>query len=227
MNNTKLSGVVLDFNGTMVWDTKFHLQAWLDFAEELGHPLTPESYYRDIHGKTTKHILEMLSGHAVDEQEIARLSAEKERLYREACLREPETFILAPGVADFFDYLVEAAIPRTIATASERVNVDFFIDYFALDTWFKTDLFAYDDGTVANKPEPDIYLKAASLLQLEPSKLMVVEDSYYGVLSARAAGAGCLVVTGPSSDQHTELRSLQGIDRFITDFKEIDRSFFS
>ena len=70
------------------------------------------------------------------------------------------------------------------------------------DRWFDTELFVYDDGTIAIKPEPDIYLKAAGRLGAGPGELVVVEDTYYGAIAAKRAGAGYLIITGPAEDQH-------------------------
>ena len=51
--------------------------------------------------------------------------AEKEEIYRELCLKDRERFHLAPGAVELLDWIKERRIPRTIATASEIVNVTF------------------------------------------------------------------------------------------------------
>lgn len=217
-------GVVLDFNGTMVWDTPFHKEAWLSYARELGVSLSEEGYYREVHGQTNKNILQVLLHREISDEELRIHGQNKERCYRESCTAAPERFVLAPGVEEFLAFLKDRNIPRTIATASEGVNLAFFIDYFRLDRWFDTDLIVYDDGKIANKPEPEIYLKAAQRLGHRPKDLVVVEDTYYGVLSARAAGAGRIILTGPAQDRHGELSDMDGIYKVISHFDEIDRN---
>ncbi|MDC7225197.1 MAG: HAD family phosphatase [Spirochaetales bacterium] len=219
-------GIILDFNGTLIWDTLLHKEAWLTFSRELGTPVTEKQYYNDVHGKSTRNILEMLFDRKIEESELARLSDHKEALYRDACLENPDVYCFAPGVEDFLDYLTDKDIPRTIATASEKVNVDFFVETLKLNRWFNPDLFTYDDGSLAIKPAPDLYLKAAERLNLKPSQLVIVEDTYYGALSAKNAGAGCLIITGPADDRHDELDQLEGVNQFISDFAEIDKSLF-
>jgi len=220
------NGVVFDFNGTMVWDTAFHEEAWIAFSREFGKPIDRETYYRDVHGKTTKHILKMLLGKECSSAEIAEMSREKERLYREICLKDPDGFILAPGVEQLLDELSSHEVPITIATASERENVDFFIDHFILGRWFSRDMIVFDDGQVRNKPDPDIYLRAAENLGYESRELVFIEDSYFGVLAAEAAGCGYLIVAGQPTEQHERLRKLHVVSQFIEDFSEIDRSLF-
>lgn len=222
----RFKGIIFDFNGTLVWDTRFHERAWIAFSREVGHPIDRDTYYREIHGKTTKHILERLLGHEVSQDEIAQMSREKERLYRSICLQNPETFVLAPGVEDFLDELSEHAVPMTIATASEIENVEFFIEQFSLKRWFDPAAIVYDDGTVQNKPAPDIYVKAAEHIGIAPPELVIVEDSYFGIAAAQAAGCGQVIVTGQPTAQHAELRKMEGLSQFIEDFSEIDRTLF-
>ena len=222
----KYKGIILDFNGTLVWDTLLHKEAWFRFCLELGADITEKIYYNQLHGRTTKSILEFILKHKIDDEELQRLSHRKEALYRESCLEHPEIYRFAPGVEDFLDFISENNLPGTIATASEKINLDFFIETLNLDKWFDTSLFVYDDGSIKNKPEPDIYLKAAENLGILPEDLLVVEDTYYGVSAAKKAGAGCIVLTGPAEDRHDQLNSTEGIDLFITDFAEIDRNLF-
>jgi len=220
------SGVVFDFNGTLIWDNLFHEDAWIAFSKELGRPVDRTGYYRTIHGKTTRAIIEMLLGHEVSARQVAELSREKERIYREICRQNPQRFVLAPGVKDLLDELKVLRVPMTIATASEIENVEFFFDYFSLALWFEADRIVYDDGHIRNKPEPDIYLKAAANLGFPPQELVCVEDSFYGVRAAVAAGFGSIIVTGEDTGQHARLREHGGVDRFIDDFAMIDRSLF-
>ena len=66
---------------------------------------------------------------------------------------------------------------RTIATASERTNVDFFVTHLNLEQWFSTAKLVFDDGVRPSKPVPDIYMDAAEALDLRPTDCIVVEDA--------------------------------------------------
>jgi beta-phosphoglucomutase len=48
LHDVRLTGIVFDFNGTLVWDNKFHEEAWIQFAREFGHTIDHDSYYREI-----------------------------------------------------------------------------------------------------------------------------------------------------------------------------------
>ena len=220
-------GIILDFNGTLIWDTPLHKATWFSLSEELGYNITETQYYNDLHGLSAEDIFRILMKKELDPEEMAGLLNIREEFYRKSCLENPDIYHLAPGVEEFLDYLESRSFPRSIATASAKENLDFFIETLGLDRWFDESQIVYNDGRYACKPSPEIYLEAASRLRLKPSDCLIVEDTYYGALAARSAGAGYLIVTGPAEDQHDELDGLEGVSQFISDFAEIDRSLFS
>jgi beta-phosphoglucomutase len=190
------TGIVFDFNGTMFRDNEFHIRAWMEFAARYGFRMTRDDYLDEFIGKTSAKALELLLEIPLDSENLHQLYEEKEAIYRALCLEDPQNFVLAPGLVQLLDVLADASVPMAIATASTLPNVEFFIDQFKLLRWFKLEHIVYDNGQIANKPAPDIYLLAAERLGLPAGELVVVEDSPTGAAAAQGAGAGCLVITG-------------------------------
>jgi beta-phosphoglucomutase-like phosphatase (HAD superfamily) len=135
-------------------------------------------------------------------------------------LDQGEEFKLSPGAVDLLVFLIAHQIPRTITTASEKTNLDFFVDHLHLDRWFDPSLIVYDDGTRPGKPAPDIYLQAARYLGLAPAQCVVVEDSRSGIEAAHAAGIGHVVALGPA-DKHHELARLSGVHQSFEGLGEL------
>jgi len=129
-------------------------------------------------------------------------------------------FKLAPGAVELLNYLKRQAILFTIATSSEIGNLRFYYEHLDLAKWFDFDIVAYDDGSMPSKPAPDIYLRAARKLQLEPADCTVIEDSRAGIQSAHNAGIGKIIAIGPREKQ-AELSALPGVNETITDFYEL------
>ncbi len=125
-------------------------------------------------------------------EEIEDLEEEKEQIYRKLCLESKE-FKLADGLCEFLDMLKENAVPMTIATASGWNNVKFFFDHLKLDKWFVIEKVIYNNGTIAGKPEPDLYLKASEALGVDIHDCIVFEDSVSGIESAKRAEAKTIV----------------------------------
>jgi HAD superfamily hydrolase (TIGR01509 family) len=98
-----------------------------------------------------------------------------------------------PGLFALLAHLEHLGVPRAVATSSRREYADRLLRNHGLDRHFQFLLTAAD--VARGKPDPEIYLKAASRFEIEPGELLVLEDSPAGVAAARAAGA--LVIAVP------------------------------
>ena len=220
----KYSGIIFDFNGTLFWDSKKHLEAWREYSKKLrGHAFSDEEMQKYMFGRTNEDIIKYLIGRQPEKELVLKCQNEKEAIYRDMCAKDPENFKLAKGAEEFLDYLCKNEIPHTIATMSEEINVKFFIKSFGLEKWFDINKIVYDDGNIKGKPEPDIYLKAAKNLGLKPEDCIVVEDALSGIESAYRAGIGRIVAI--ESMETRELYSkIQAVDDIIADFDDFDRN---
>jgi len=187
-------GVIFDFNGTLFFDSEKHTEAWQKFLpEKLGISITEEEVRRNCLGQTNYEILTRYFGADLSETELARLTDEKEALYRSLCKQDERTFHLVKGAEEYFDYLTAHGIPFTIATGSEISNVKFYFEEFGIGRWFSLDKMVWDDGSVPGKPDPALYLRAAEKIGVPTSECLIFEDSRSGVLAARRAGAYSIV----------------------------------
>lgn len=222
----KFKAIIFDFNGVLWWDGRLQEASWQTFAVQLrGRPFTDEEMALQVHGRTNRHTLEYLTGQTLTDQQTHQLSEQKETIYRQMCLTLGDQFQLSPGAVDLFDFLVAHQIPHTIATASGKGNVDFFIEHLDLGRWFHLDQIIYDNGTRRGKPAPDFYRDAAQILGIVPEKCIVVEDSRSGMAAARAAGIGHIVALGPAA-AHEQLAQVAGVTQVVADLSQISRSLF-
>ncbi|WP_445368775.1 HAD family hydrolase [Methylomonas sp. BW4-1] len=216
----KYKGIIFDFNGVLLWDAPFHVQAWQATALQLrGSPISDDEFSIHVHGRTNSHILSYLSGRTLQRQKLLELIQVKESMYRDLCLKNPEMFVLSPGAEALLDFVSSKDIPRTIATASEKTNLDFFIQHLGLDKWFDLQRIVYDDGALPGKPAPDMYAKAAGNIGLLPHECVVVEDAISGFKSAHAANIGHIVGLGPI-ETHNRLLACQGVSTVIESFEQ-------
>lgn len=186
-----MKGIIFDFNGTMVFDSHLHEQAWVGIIQKYKKEVTAEEVIDYIHGRTNNQILPHFLGEMSDER-LQQLSDEKETIYQSQVRQE--RLELVAGTEELLDQLVEKGIPFTIATASPKFNVDFYFDYFELGRWFDPEAVIYDDGTFPGKPEPFIYQKAAEKIGCQPAQCVVIEDAVTGIESANRAGIGRVFV---------------------------------
>lgn len=217
-------GIIFDFNGTLFWDSEKHLEAWREFSKRVrSYPFTDEEMRDYMFGRTNEDIIAYLIGRRPSKELVETLGQEKEAVYRRMCREDAENTHLAPYAVEFLDWLKENNIPRTIATMSEKSNVDFFIEEFKLAKWFDIEKIVYADGTIKGKPAPDIYLKAAANLGLNPEECVVVEDAVSGIEAARAAKAGKIVAIASmeSPDLYNKIPAVGLVIKDFKDFSEI------
>ena len=210
-------GVIFDFNGTLFFDNDKHILAWGEISKMLrGRGITEEELLEHFNGVPNQKIVSYLLGREGIEEELEKYSQLKEELYRSFCLEDKERFHLVDGAKEFFDYLKEREIPFTIASASIKANIDFFVKEFELGNWMNPENIVYDDGSYENKIA--MFRDAAKKLGVDIKECMIVEDSVSGIYSGYLAGCRNIVVID-SSNRADEYRTLPGVVRVIKDFK--------
>ena len=216
-------GIIFDFNGTLFWDSEKHLEAWREFSKRVRpYAFTDDEMREYMFGRTNEDILAYLIGRRPEPELVEKLGSEKEAVYRQMCKDDEANTRLAPYAVEFLDYLKENNIPRTIATMSNKANVDFYIEQFNLANWFDIDKIVYDDKTIKGKPAPDIYEIAAAKLNLKPQDCIVVEDALSGIEAACAANIGKIVAIA-SMDPVDLYTGIPAVTEVITDFSDFEK----
>ncbi len=228
MNDFKLEdiiGVIFDFNGTMFFDSEKHIKAWTMYIEELtGEELTEKEINRYVKNMSGRQLIEYYLGYDISDDMYEQLSEEKENIYRRLCIADKDNLHLAPGLEKFLDYLTEYNIPRTIATTAPMSNVMFYFETFDLYRWFDTDKLVFHDKRLRDKPFPDQYLVACKMINKEPGKCMVFEDSESGIKSATAAGIKYII--GVSGDNpKLDATAYDTVKVVIKDYEELGQDF--
>jgi len=188
----KYTGVIFDFNGTLFWDTELHNKAWRVLLDKNNLRISDEEMFRRFHGKNNRSILSEMFQGALSVEEILLKGLEKERIYQQLCVQSGLT--LAPGATEYIELLADQGIAYTIATSSGKENLDFYFEHLGLSRWFEYDKVVYDDGHIACKPAPDIYLKAITVINRKPSEVIVFEDAIAGIQAAENANAGRIII---------------------------------
>lgn len=106
-------------------------------------------------------------------------------------LARGNTFMF-PTMKTLFDKIKNLSLPMAIATGSAYFLVDDILTSMNMRHHF--DIILGCDSVEKGKPEPDIFLKAASHLQIDPEHILVFEDSPHGVEAAKAAGMMCVAI---------------------------------
>lgn len=215
-----MKGIIFDFNGTMFMDSDLHEAAWLYLLQKYSEKeLTEEDILKNLHGKTNDVILRNFISKDLTDEEVQKLSDEKEAFYRKSVLESSNHKDFTKGLRDVLDYLKANDIPMTIASASPKINMDFYFDYLNLGNWFDYDQMVCHTGSFPGKPAPDIFLIAAEKIGVEPKNCLVIEDSYSGLQAAHNAKIGTIVAI-VSDGKNRAVLEAEGLakDGVIEDF---------
>lgn len=204
--------VIFDMDGVLVDNFRYHLMAWEKFCSRHGKSISADDFLEYVFGGSNADHLAFIFKKELPASKIAEYSAEKELIYR---YLYHDNVVLIPGLKELLQNLKTAGIPLAIATSAERANVDFILAETGIQEFFT----AIADASMVRrgKPDPEIFLKAASMLSTDPADCLVFEDTLKGIDAALNAK---MKVIGVATTHHKA--ELTEAHRVISDFTEID-----
>ena len=217
--SSSIKGVIFDFNGTLFFDNDKHVQAWNQISKLIrGHGISDEELHEHFNGVPNQMIIDYLfEGHASIE-DIYTYSQLKEKYYRSFCVKDPDSFHLVMGAEDFMNRLKKLGIPFTIASASIKENMDFFIKSFHLSHYINPDQNIYDNGMYKDKIA--MFQAASQAIHVPIEDCLIIEDSKSGIINAYEAGCRHIIVVD-SSHRGQDYAKLKGVIKVIKDFKTL------
>ncbi len=187
MQFEQIKGFAFDLDGVIADTARFHGQAWHQVADKVGTPWTRE-LADGLKGVSRMDSLEMIlkaGGHENDysQDEKVKLATEKNDNYLKLVATLTPADIL-PGMKAFLDELKAAGYSLVLASASK--NAPKVLKYLQLADYFEG---IVDPASLSHsKPDPEIYVRAAELLQLPADQVAGVEDAQAGIQAINGAG---------------------------------------
>lgn len=183
-----IKAVIFDLDGVICSTDEYHYLAWKALADQMGVKFDREKNNR-LRGVSRMASLEIVLEEypeSLTEEKKAELAESKNSLYREY-LKEMTPKDLSDDVRNTLDTLRERGYKLAIGSSSK--NTAFILERIGLKGYFD----AVADGTmiVKSKPDPEVFLKAAEFLSLEPASCVVVEDAAAGAEAANRGGFPC------------------------------------
>ena len=181
---TPTPSFLFDLDGTLIDSVYQHVIAWRAALTGIGIDLSVWRIHRRIgmSGGLFVHALLRETGRSLSASDIDQLQQTHAREFRE----QSESVTALPGARELLAALTEAGVKWAIATSGRAATARPALELLGLpeDTPMVT-----RDLVRHAKPDPDLFLAAASLLDVEPRHAMVVGDSVWDLLAARRAGA--------------------------------------
>ena len=181
-----IRGVVFDMDGVLADSEPLHARAWVRTLERYGVRVDERYFDRWIGIPNGDTALDLVSRFRIPVA-AQRITAERQALYLRLVESELQPF---PGLAEG---LAALRLPKAVATSSTRADATLMLSRLGLSSHFAA-VVTVEDVSLT-KPDPEIYVKAAAGLGLDPGDCAAIEDSPAGVASARAAGCWVVAVT--------------------------------
>ena len=208
-----LKGLLFDMDGVLVNNLEIHRQAFAEFFRRYGVERSFDELSR-VFGKGNDDIMgELMPQDVVERVGIRELGYEKEAIYREiyAPIITPQ-----PGLLEFLAEAEREGLRSAVGSSGYRVNVDFVLERCAIERYFSA--IVTGDEVTRCKPDPEIYLTAASKLGLKPSECIVFEDAEAGIEAAKRAG---IKVVALATTFSREFLAATDADVIVDDFTQV------
>ena len=191
-----MKGIIFDLDGVIISTDEQHYQGWKALADRLEIPFDREvnNRFRGVSRMACMDIIEEISGRTFTQEEKVAHATWKNDYYR-SLLGEMSSADLSAEVKSTLDALRAKGLKLAIGSSSK--NAKFILERIGLADYFD----AISDGTniARSKPDPEVFLKAAEFLGLEPADCLVVEDAVAGVEAAHAGGMKAAAVGDAAS----------------------------
>ena len=191
MLNNKKHAFIFDMDGVLTDNMQFHADSWVELFRDFGlQGLDAERYLVETAGMKGLDVLRYFLDPQISEAEAGRLTELKDFLYR---VMSRDLIKPMPGLGAFLDAAEKQGVRLGIGTGAGPKNIDYVLGILNMTNTFDA---IVDPSQVRHgKPQPDIFLRVAALLNISPSACIVFEDALPGVEAARKAGMPCVAVT--------------------------------
>jgi HAD superfamily hydrolase (TIGR01509 family) len=175
--------VLWDMDGTLIDSEEFHWTSWRDALANEGIAITHEQFLSSF-GQRDDSIIPRWLGAASTLERVERIANAKEELYRDLIRKNGISPL--PGVASWVQRLHNQGWLQAIASAAPLSNIEVVLSALGAAHYFNGIVSAED--VHRGKPDPEVYLIAASRVGTLPDRCIVVEDAVAGIEGARRAG---------------------------------------
>jgi len=206
-----LKAIIFDMDDVILNSKRFDYPAWKRFFSDFGLNLTLETYKSFLGMKNA----EIIKKHVplIKENDVLSLQDKKELYFIE--LLKAEGASMTEGLTNFLDAVKDRYL-LAIATSAPQIKVNEILKYLRLEKYFKIIITA--DQVSKGKPNPELFLKAAENLKINPRDCVVIEDAPNGVKAAKEGGMKCVAIT--TTHKREELKDA---DIIINRFSEINQ----
>ena len=185
-----IKGVLFDMDGVLVDSEYYICSAAIMMFKELGIIASPEDFKPFTGMGENRYIGGVADNYGII-IDIEKVKARTYEIYQKIVR---DKLLPLPGAYEFIEKCRKKGLRLALATSADRIKMQVNLKEIGLsDDIFDSIVSGID--VEQKKPFPEIYLRAAKNLGLEPNECLVVEDAISGIKAGKTAGCRCLALT--------------------------------
>lgn len=185
----ELNTVIFDIDGLLIDSEPLWNEAAAEVFKQYGVDLTEEQYKTTTGLRTKEFVQWWFSYYNIGHEEFAR--AEK-NIVEKVLFKIEQKGKIMPGVPYIFDFFHKKKFKIGLATSSPPALIDLVVGITGIKDYLHATSSAED--LPFGKPHPQVYLNCAKALNSKPVECICFEDSFNGLIAAKAARMACVVV---------------------------------
>lgn len=205
----QIHAIIWDLDGVIIDSAEEHKRSWYRVAEEDGFAFSDQQFYATF-GMRNDAIIPLLWG-VTSKAQVQDIADRKEAYFREFI---HDTTAPLPGAIELLSALKGAGYKQALASSTPIKNIEAISNALGLKTYLTA--FVSGETVPHGKPAPDVFLKAAAELGVDPAHGLVIEDAVAGIQAAQTGGFYCIAVAG-----ERDLPGLNVADLIVKDLTQV------
>lgn len=215
----KKSAVIFDIDGLLINSEPLWNKAANEVFRQYGILLTQEQYATTTGLRSKEFVAHWLHQHKIPSTEFER--AEQKVIDLALSLIDKEATLM-PGVEHIFEFFLKKDFKMGLATSSPIELIEWIKEKLGIRSYIHSSASA--QNLTHAKPHPQVYLECASKMHTSPLACICFEDSFFGMIAAKAARMTCVVV--PSAD-HIKLEHWGAADLKLSSLQNFGELHFN
>lgn len=205
--------VIFDMDGVISDTQKLHASIESEIFGRFGINITPEEITRQYAGTVTRELFEKLLSQQDASYDVDELLAEKWQR-----MTSTQTIEAIEGATELIQKLHDANVKMAVASASPQMYVKHVLESLGVDKFFGA--LISSDMVTKGKPDPEVFLLAASRLGADPKICVVIEDGVHGMEGAKRGGMKCIGLVKSKEEKYPTENLVLSLDEVTFEYLE-------
>lgn len=209
--NPPIQAVIFDMDGVLIDSEPIYFEIEKSSFQHLGATVEETEHHTYVGVTLESMFQQVMDKHKLDHVMEEVLAFHKDNVMK--VMQDHKELQAFDHVEQWIEWLSASGIKLAVASSSPRSLIELILERTGLRRFFT--VIVSGEEVAHGKPAPDIFLHAASLLQVEPQHCVVIEDSRNGVRAAKLAGMRCIGHQNPGSGNQDLSEADMIVDHYV------------